>query len=82
MTPNGREEFWTTELAALDSDGDGIANGIELGDPAGEWTPDSEDPGDLTAITHPGDSASFIEQTTVRVFSWGLVKDFLERLDN
>ena len=35
VTPNGREEFWRPELAALDSDGDGFTNGEELDDPRG-----------------------------------------------
>jgi hypothetical protein len=28
---------WSAELAAMDSDGDGVTNGHELADPSGEW---------------------------------------------
>ena len=53
VTPGGGEVFWGPALAALDSDGDGIANGVELGDPLGTG---SVDP--LSPITHPGDPTS------------------------
>eukprot|EP00029_Vermamoeba_vermiformis_P014686 TRINITY_DN978_c0_g2_i1.p1 TRINITY_DN978_c0_g2~~TRINITY_DN978_c0_g2_i1.p1 ORF type:complete len:649 (-),score=57.62 TRINITY_DN978_c0_g2_i1:58-2004(-) len=44
---------WTMELCQLDSDGDGIPNGVELGDPSCVWTP-GQTPERTTAITHPG----------------------------
>ena len=28
VTRGGREEFWTAALAAMDSDGDGVSNGV------------------------------------------------------
>ena len=43
---------WTPELCREDSDGDGLANGVELGDPDCVWKP-----GDVPAkesLTHPG----------------------------
>jgi hypothetical protein len=46
--------FWGPELAAMDSDGDGRANGEELGDPAGAWKPGDPRPGDLNLVTQPG----------------------------
>jgi dopamine beta-monooxygenase len=44
---------WTEALCRMDSDGDGLSNGKELGDPNCKWkrgdTPEFE-----TGITHPG----------------------------
>ena len=45
--------FWNAALAALDSDGDGITNGEELGDPEGDGT---ATPG--AKVTFPGDANS------------------------
>ena len=36
--------IWGPELAALDSDGDGVSNGAELGDPDGTWVVGDPDP--------------------------------------
>lgn len=36
ITGSSSAAFWTPTLAALDSDGDGFANGVELGDPEGD----------------------------------------------
>ena len=36
--------LWGSELAALDSDGDGASNGAELGDPDGTWVAGDPDP--------------------------------------
>ena len=47
---------WTAELAKNDSDGDGISNGRELGDPAGTWKKGDVDPSGN--ITNQGDPAS------------------------
>ncbi|XP_071097544.1 dopamine beta-hydroxylase-like [Haliotis cracherodii] len=44
---------WTPELCRLDSDEDGVSNGVELGDPDCEWTPGTL-PNRTTDITHPG----------------------------
>ena len=75
VTPNGQEIFWGPELAALDSDGDGVPNGVELGDPAGSWTAGADQPGEAASITHPGDAASFIETiTAVGEATWASVK--------
>ncbi|XP_046567536.1 DBH-like monooxygenase protein 1 [Haliotis rubra] len=47
--------MWTQELCRLDSDGDGMTNGQELGDPNCVWTADSGNlPSRTTDITHPG----------------------------
>ena len=45
--------FWTPELAALDSDGDGFCNGQELGDPDGDGVATIG-----TVVTNPGLSTS------------------------
>ena len=85
VTPNGQEIFWGPELAALDSDGDGVSNGVELGDPDGVWVVGEADPSDAANISHPGDATSFIEQpepepTAVKGSTWGWVKGVAQRL--
>lgn len=45
--------FWSPDLAALDSDGDGFTNGQELGDPDGDKIPI---PG--ASVSNPGNAAS------------------------
>lgn len=60
VTPGGREVFWTPELAALDSDGDGFTNGQELGDPTGSGT---ADPG--VVATRPGSASSFPQSAPI-----------------
>ena len=57
VTPGGREAFWTPALAALDSDGDGVSNGQELGDPDGDGTRDPS-----IQVTSPGNPSSFVQQ--------------------
>lgn len=58
VSPNGSESFWTPELAALDSDGDGFTNGEELQDPNGVWNEGSANPGDVSLVTNPGNASS------------------------
>jgi len=43
---------WTVELCNKDSDGDGMTNGQELGDPDCVWTPENEF--FTEGVTHPG----------------------------
>lgn len=43
---------WTVELCRADSDGDGLSNGVELGDPSCTWAPG--DPPKGTPKGHPG----------------------------
>ncbi|MDP2364228.1 MAG: hypothetical protein Q8M94_10730, partial [Ignavibacteria bacterium] len=38
--------IWGPELASFDADGDGAANGLELGDPNGTWKMGNGNPGD------------------------------------
>ncbi len=46
---------WTKELCAKDSDGDGLTNGQELGDPECKWSKDGGVvPQFDTGLTHPG----------------------------
>ena len=51
------EVRWNAALAMLDSDGDGVSNGRELGDPDGDGTPDPS-----IVVTNPGDSTNFVQQ--------------------
>ncbi len=53
ITGPGPAPFWSAELAAMDSDGDGFTNGEELGDPDGDGIPE---PGH--EVTNPGDPNS------------------------
>lgn len=54
---------WGPQLAALDSDGDGFSNGVELQDPNGTWTGGST--GDPNKVTNPGDPSSRPNPTSV-----------------
>ncbi len=55
---NAAGRQWTAALAALDSDGDGYSNGVELQDPGGSWSQGQADPGDSDLVTNPGESSS------------------------
>lgn len=59
LVPSGRSGVvqWNAMLAMLDSDGDGVSNGRELGDPDGDGTVDSG-----IQVTNPGDPNSFVQQ--------------------
>ncbi|MCY3871227.1 MAG: dockerin type I domain-containing protein [Gemmatimonadetes bacterium] len=59
LTQPGRsgQVVWNAMLAMLDSDGDGVSNGQELGDPDGDGTVDAS-----IQVTNPGDSNSFVPQ--------------------
>ncbi|XP_067660273.1 tyramine beta-hydroxylase-like [Haliotis asinina] len=48
-----RYHNWTTELCRLDSDGDGMTNGEELGDPYCVWKKGTF-PSTSTGLSHPG----------------------------
>ena len=60
---------WTNALCIADTDGDGITNGAELGDPGCVWTPGSI-PERVVDITHPGFADS---QPSAIVLSFRLV---------
>lgn len=55
---NGRT--WNPTFCALDSDGDGVTNGEELGDPCCQWTTDNTSPPGFRSdnISNPGDATS------------------------
>lgn len=53
ITGSANKLFWSATLAALDSDGDGAANGVELGDPDGDRTVIAG-----WKVTNPGSAAS------------------------
>lgn len=48
---------WTKELCQEDSDGDGLTNGQELGDPCCQWAPGKDDVLRKDGLSHPGDAA-------------------------
>jgi len=54
------DSFWGAALAKMDSDGDGVMNGVELQDTDGTWRPGNPAPGVLAKVTKPGDPQSFI----------------------
>lgn len=58
LTQPGRsgQVVWNAMLAMLDSDGDGVSNGQELGDPDGDGTVDAS-----IQVTNPGDPNSFVQ---------------------
>ena len=62
LTQPGRsgQVVWNAMLAMLDSDGDGVSNGRELGDPDGDGTVDAS-----IQVTNPGDPNSFVQQQPV-----------------
>lgn len=59
LTQPGRsgQVVWNAMLAMRDSDGDGVSNGQELGDPDGDGTVDAS-----IQVTNPGDPNSFVPQ--------------------
>ena len=75
--------LWGPELAALDSDGDGVSNGAELGDPDGTWVagdtnPEGEAfaPGDPESTPPPAPQETAVEETT-----WARIKQLIGALD-
>lgn len=77
VTPNGTEDFWDFSLASVDSDGDGKTNGQELEDPNGIWRTGQPNPGNLNAVTNPGDPLSTgIEDLAVVPSSYRLLNNF------
>ncbi|MCL4550504.1 MAG: T9SS type A sorting domain-containing protein [Bacteroidetes bacterium] len=58
VAPGSTQEFWSQTLAQMDSDGDGVTNGHELGDPNGTWKAGQPNPGDFNLVTNPGDPNS------------------------
>lgn len=54
VLPGSCDEFWSSELAAMDSDLDGRTNGEELLDPNGTWQSGDAHPGDPFEVTNPG----------------------------
>jgi hypothetical protein len=53
ITGSSSRAFWDATLAAKDSDGDGAANGLELGDPDGDGTAVAG-----AKVTNPGNASS------------------------
>lgn len=64
LTPRGRSGRvnWNAALAMRDSDGDGVSNGRELGDPDGVFVPDGNFTTDPNLqVTNPGDASDFAQ---------------------
>lgn len=56
---------WTLELCKADSDGDGVSNGEELGDPCCAWTKGNDGVlqfTDMAQLSHPGESSSTLSE--------------------
>ena len=80
LDANG-DVIWGADLAALDSDGDGASNGLELGDPEGLWVVGDENPENPF---NPGDPQSTPplpepEPTAVEVSNWAQVKALIRQ---
>lgn len=45
---------WTKDLCQMDSDGDGVSNGQELGDPCCQWSPGNDHVLRTSQLSHPG----------------------------
>ncbi len=63
---------WNATVAAPDSDGGGIANGVELLDPDGTWQQGDPDPGNPIYISNP--SISSDDHVSIEELTWGLIK--------
>ena len=63
VTPGGTQDFWSEQIASLDSDGDGFTNGVELQDPNGSWRTGQPSPGNSAFVTNPGDPNSHPQAT-------------------
>ena len=59
VTPGGNQAFWSVALAVMDSDGDGVSNGEELGDPDGDGVASRSQ-----NISNPGNANSIPSVTT------------------
>jgi hypothetical protein len=57
LDENG-DVIWSYDLAKLDSDGDGIPNGVELEDPNALWIEGAPGPGLLDRVRNPGINSS------------------------
>ena len=55
-------QTWNHVICNKDSDGDGISNGEELGDPDCKWSP-GKTSSRTSGLSHPGKSYSVIQQT-------------------
>ncbi len=61
------EQGWTADLCTADSDGDGLTNGFELGDPCCLWASHGRDqPAYVDDISHPGRATGDFAQPSHR----------------
>ncbi|UCF05555.1 MAG: hypothetical protein JSV33_00530 [bacterium] len=66
---NGLE--WNADLAAIDSDGDGFSNGLELGDENGDGTPEV-----YFERSNPGDPFNY--PNSINQETWSIIKSLFE----
>ena len=57
-----QKKTWTTTLCKMDSDGDGLSNGLELGDPCCTWKEGGK-VNTTSDISNPGDARSMTKRT-------------------
>ncbi|ESO93057.1 hypothetical protein LOTGIDRAFT_162081 [Lottia gigantea] len=62
-------KVWTKELCQKDSDGDGMTNGQELGDPSCSWTA-GDNPPTAEKISHPGICEPWTDPKCQHQLSW------------
>jgi hypothetical protein len=63
----GADHRWSVELCVKDSDGDGLTNGFELGDPCCVWAQGGPAPAYTADISHPGLATGKFAQPATRV---------------
>ncbi len=77
VTPGGFQDFWDSQLASIDSDGDGFSNGVELQDPEGKWRPGQPNPGNPSEVSNPGDPNSVPNVSSLEYSSLAWVKSLI-----
>ena len=69
---NAQGNQWNATVAAPDSDGGGVTNGVELLDPAGTWQVGDPDPGNPIYMSNPSITAD--DHVSIEEITWGIIK--------